>query len=134
MLAGCSTQDVALQEERLDAGDFTILAPEDWTFTPLVGTDSTVGQFSNGEMTLSFDYGMHTGDFSRDSVYFEDPSAYTVVEETINGLEAKIYAPNEASSEKPTVLFIAHPKGVGPCTEDICALEENFQMHKATRS
>lgn len=128
ILAGCSTQEVVLQEGRLDAGDFTILALEGWEFTPLVGFDSTVGEFSDGEMTLSFDYGMYAGDFSSNSVFFEDPSAYSVIEETIDGLEAKIYVPNEASSERPTVLFIAHPKGIGPCTEGVCAPEENFQM------
>lgn len=128
MLAGCSTQDVALEEGMLDAGEFTISAPEGWVYTPLVGMDSIVGEFSNSEMTLRYDYGVHTGDFVNNSVYFEDPSAYTVMEETIHGLSAKIYIPNDTNSDKPTVLFIAHPMGVGPCTEGVCASEENFQM------
>src|SRR3989338_1633501 len=72
---------------------------------------------------------LYAGDFTNDSVYFEDPSAYTVTEETIDGLEAKIYVPNEASSGKPTVLLIANPKGVEPCTEDVCIMnQENFEM------
>ena len=134
VLTGCAAQTdvndgVDANREILDAGDFTIFAPSDWEFTQEMGTDSIVGKFSDGEMILRFAYGLYTGDFTNDSVYFEDPSAYTVTEETIDGLEAKIYVPNEASSGKPTVLFIANPKGIEPCTEDVCILnQENFEM------
>lgn len=113
----------------LDAGDFTILAPSGWEFIPEMGIDSTVGKFSDNEMTLVFDYGMYTGDFSNNSVYFEDPSAYTFFEEIIDGFEAKIYVPNEANAEKPTVLSIENINEVKPCTEEVCILsQENFEM------
>lgn len=113
----------------LDAGEFTILAPEAWQFMPLMGIDSTVGKFSDGEMTLSFDYGFYTGDFMNNSVYSENPSAYLVEELFINGLAAKIYLPKESGSDKPTVLFVKNPRGMGPCTEGVCGLEqENFEM------
>ncbi|MFA6024771.1 MAG: hypothetical protein WC777_06295 [Candidatus Gracilibacteria bacterium] len=127
---GCATQTEAdPQGVILDAGDFTILAPSDWAFIPKMGIDSTVGQFSDGEMTLIFDYGVNAGVYSNNSVYFEDPSAYTVTQEIIDGFEAKIYVPNEANAEKPTVLSIENINDVKPCTEEVCVLnQEDFQM------
>lgn len=126
-LFGCETPVEPF--EVLDAGLFSLLAPEGWTYTPLMGIDSTVGEFSNGEMTLRFDYGMYTGDFTNNSVYFEDPSAYTAIEEIIDGFSAQIYVPTQANSGKPTVLSIMNINDVKPCTEDVCILDqENFEM------
>lgn len=130
ILTGCAAQTQEVVDwEILDAGDFTILAPSGWEFTPEMGIDSKVGRFSGDGMTLVWDYGMYSGDFSNNSVYFEDPSAYTVTQETVDGLDAKIYIPNRSGEGKPTVLFIENPKGAEPCTEDVCILDqENFEM------
>lgn len=134
LITGCATQmdgDSANWEtwESLDAGGFTVQAPAGWEYTPEQGIDSILGKFSNGEMTLLFIYGVNTGEFSGNSVYFEDPSAYTVIEESIDGFQAKIYIPAEVGGEKPTVLSIANINHFGPCTEDICVMgQENFEM------
>lgn len=123
--------DDGLDDKRvtLDAGDFTVMAPTGWVFTPKMGIDSTVGEFSGNGMTLIFDLGMYTGDFTNNSVYFEDPTVYTVTEATIDGLKSKIYVPVVSSGEKPTVLSIENPKGAEPCTEEVCPLnQENFEM------
>lgn len=107
--------------QTLDAGDFTIQAPSGWIFTPEMGIDSTIGKFSGDGVTLIFDYGMYSGDFSNNSVYFEDPSAYMITEEIIDELPAKIYVPNDSSVAKPTVLFIEDTNG--PISS-----QENFEM------
>ncbi len=91
----------------LDAGDFTVLAPSDWEFTPEMGIDSIVGKFSNNEMALIFSYGIYSsGDYLNDSSYLEDASVYTVEQEIIDELEAKIFIPKEEGEGKPLVMSI----------------------------
>lgn len=134
VLTGCTAQTdvndgVNTNWQTLDAGEFQISAPAGWEFIPEMGIDSTVGKFSGGEMTLRFDYGLYSGDFANNSTYFKNPTAYTVTQENINGHEAKIYVPNEVAPDKPTVLFIANPNGVEPCTDEVCVLnQQNFEM------
>lgn len=127
ILASCSTQTVKVETEistedwtTLDVGEFQVKAPKGWEYNPQMGIDSKVGEFSGDGMTLMFDYGAFSADFVNNSVYFEDPDAYRVTEETIDGYLSKIYVPVVPESDKPTVLFMGNTNGLGPCTEGVC--------------
>lgn len=102
-------QNVASDWVVLDAGDFILYAPSDWTLEEGTGYDSSVGSFSNGEIALEYDYGMYASEFKNNSNY--DENAYEVNEVNLNGFDSVIYTSSEEDGY--TVLNVIDPKGEG---------------------
>lgn len=92
------------------ASSFTVYAPAAWVETPEQGIDSYIGTISGDGVTLRYDYGMYSGEFSRSSEYNE--SEYDVLNTAINGFEAVIYTPKVAGKGN-TVLNVMSPRGEG---------------------
>ncbi len=89
---------------------FTVYAPAGWVETPEQGIDSYIGTISGDAVTLRYDYGMYSGEFSHNSEYNE--SEYDVLNTTINGFEAVIYTPKVAGKGN-TVLNVMSPREEG---------------------
>jgi hypothetical protein len=67
---------------------FGVMAPPGWTFQPLQGIDSYVGEISGDGMRLQFDYGYYSN-----SLQYDDDPSYVVTWETIGGWPAKLVRP-----------------------------------------
>jgi hypothetical protein len=67
-----------------NTGPFTLLLPQDMRGGPVPGIDSYVGEYKSASITLSFDYGMYSGDLS------DWPKTGIVQQVTINGRPAKL--------------------------------------------
>ena len=94
-----------------DAGQFTFLLPSDMHKTKLRGIDSYVSEFKGRDMTISFDYGMWSNDFS------DWPASTDFEVVSIDGLPAKIGLAHEGFHYRfpyATQVYFkdtVHPKG-----------------------
>lgn len=61
ILEGGPDYDWVRISARSDLNSFTILVPAGWKFKNLQGIDSLVGNLTNGEITLSYDFGAFSG-------------------------------------------------------------------------
>jgi hypothetical protein len=73
---------------KVDAGPFSILAPSGWQFRQLQGIDSYVGEFVDGSIVLTFDFGRYSNPLKE-----EKKPAYVVIHKSIDGRRAKIVSP-----------------------------------------
>jgi cytochrome c553 len=71
-------------------GAFSIKIPKDWKKIKFDGIDSYVGGITNGNDSLTFDYGWYSYDFS-----YEDGEKQLFTTDTINGKIALITKPKE---------------------------------------
>ncbi|MEO0507678.1 MAG: cytochrome c [Bacteroidota bacterium] len=88
-ILGCNNQS----ERKEDFGAFHITLPKGWKKFKEKGIDSYVGGITNGEDSLSFDYGWHSYDLSH-----EDGKKQLFATDTINGKIALITKPKRAGN------------------------------------
>jgi len=96
--------------QRIDATDFVAWLPPGWSLNRLQGIDSYVGAFTGDGVTLTFDFGCYSNNLN-----YDDDPAYDVTFETIDGRNAKLVAPKEATGV--TGVFF---DDAGPASGPIC--------------
>lgn len=74
--------------QTLDFKAFKIKTPKGWKEFKQQGIDSYVGGLTNGKDSLWFDYGWYSPDIGD-----EDPSKHKLLQDTVNGLVARIVIP-----------------------------------------
>ena len=83
---GCSS--IPRSWRKVDAGAFSIVAPPGWVLHKRDGVDSYIGDFTNGEVVLDFDYGLYSNGFED----CREPQ-YVVTSEAVGGHAAKVVYP-----------------------------------------
>ena len=73
---------------RLNAGAFSLYAPQGWKFQKEQGIDSYVGKFTGDGVLLDFDYGAYSSPLDEATT-----SKYYITYEQIAGRKAKVVAP-----------------------------------------
>lgn len=73
--------------------EFSLNLPADWSFVEKQGIDSYIGEFTNGNATLTFDYGWYSGDVSQK--YSLNDLEVVIQTTIIDGYGAKIFSSAE---------------------------------------
>jgi hypothetical protein len=75
---------------------FSVLAPPGWDFAPFQGADTFVGQFTDGEIVIAFDYGNLSGSAGGIDSHARNPDMYPAHEfwfETVDEKPLLFYRP-----------------------------------------
>jgi len=104
-MVGCSYRDKPPTDwQKIDAGAFSLYAPQGWKFHKKQGIDSYVGEIAGDGVILSFDFGQ----FSNSLSDAQEPS-YAVAHEFIHGSEAKIVSPRTPGQGITAIYFPSIP-------------------------
>ena len=106
---------------KLDAGPFSIFAPEGWKFHQLTGVDSYVGEFVGDELTLTFDF----GDYSEGYLKKAKEPSYVVAHKSIGGFSAVIASPRTPGKGITGIYFRSAGYSSGLC---VFAKDLSFQQ------
>jgi hypothetical protein len=96
LLSSCDNYDT----KTIDAGEFTIEVPEDWSYEQRVGYDSYVAGVEMGEgQEAFFDLGLYGNPLN------VDVAVHSIVYETIDGKRAKLVSPKSIGKGTTGVYF-----------------------------
>lgn len=90
------TRVLATWSDSQQDGPFSVLAPPGWEFIPGAGLDSLVGTFTNGTVSIDFDYGSASSNPIQYQYHLTDPDYFPEHEywiEVIDGKPFTMYRP-----------------------------------------
>ena len=116
LIVGCESKRVEKEPTRaspqpsdwqsIDAGEVSIYAPPGWKFHRLQSFDSSAGEFVGDGIRLESDYGPYSNPLDE-----QHEPEYSVVQDRIDGLQARIVSPHSPGRGLTGVYFPAVPQG-----------------------
>jgi hypothetical protein len=95
----------------IDTGPFSVTLPPGWTYIRRQGIDSFIGELSDASgARITFDYGWYSDPLVFSDGFrtpYEDDPRYSVINETVDGLPARIVTPRFAAPGL-TGMYIAN--------------------------
>jgi hypothetical protein len=111
---------------KVDAGPFSLLAPQGWEFHQLQGVDSYVGELVGDGINLRFDF----GEYSSGYVKKTKKPTYVIARESIGGFVAKIVSPRTPGHGVTGVYFrnVGHSNGLFLWGQDLTSEQQELVM------
>jgi hypothetical protein len=111
---------------KVDAGPFSLFAPQGWEFHQLEGIDSYVGEFVGDGITLRFDF----GEYSSGYVKKAKKPTYVMARESIGGFVAKIVSPRTPGHGVTGIYFrnVGHSNGLFLWGQDLTSEQQELAL------
>lgn len=111
---------------KVDAGPFSILAPQGWEFHQLESVDSYVGEFVGDGVVLTFDFGGYSSGYLKKAKKPE----YVIAHESIGGHSAKIVSPRTPGHGVTGAYFrnAGHSSGLCLFAHDLTSTQEELVL------
>lgn len=111
---------------KVDAGPFSIFAPEGWEFHQSPSVDSFVGEFVGDGVVLTFDFGEYSSGYSKK---IKKP-AYVITHESIGGFRAKVASSRTPGHGVTSVYFrdVGNSNGLHLWGKDLTSAQQELVL------